>query len=47
MERIGLIRDPAGDFDHPHVDVARYPHLARHVFYRLSRNAWLARNATG
>ena len=40
MERIGLVRDPAGDFDHPHVDAARYPHLVRHVFYRLGRDAW-------
>jgi RimJ/RimL family protein N-acetyltransferase len=40
MERIGLVRDPAGDFDHPRVDVARYPHLVRHVLYRLRRDAW-------
>jgi 3-dehydroquinate dehydratase/shikimate dehydrogenase len=43
MERIGLIRDPAGDFDHPRVDPAAYPELVRHVFYRLPREAWLAR----
>ena len=43
MERIGLVRDPAGDFDHPRVDAAAYPELVRHVFYRLSREAWLAR----
>jgi RimJ/RimL family protein N-acetyltransferase len=40
MERIGLIRDPAGDFDHPRVDAVAYPHLVRHVFYRLSRERW-------
>jgi RimJ/RimL family protein N-acetyltransferase len=43
MERIGLARDPSRDFDHPRVDPAAYPHLVRHVFYRLSRKAWLAR----
>jgi RimJ/RimL family protein N-acetyltransferase len=40
MERIGLVRDPDGDFDHPRVDAARYPQLVRHVFYRLGRDAW-------
>jgi len=40
MERIGLVHDPDGDFDHPRVDAARYPQLVRHVFYRLGRNAW-------
>jgi 3-dehydroquinate dehydratase/shikimate dehydrogenase len=43
MERIGLVRDPARDFDHPRVDPAAYPHLVRHVFYRLSREEWSAR----
>jgi RimJ/RimL family protein N-acetyltransferase len=40
MERIGLIRDPAGDFDHPRVDPIAHPHLVAHVFYRLSRDRW-------
>jgi RimJ/RimL family protein N-acetyltransferase len=40
MERIGLVRDPAGDFDHPSVDPIEYPHLVRHVLYRLAREAW-------
>ena len=40
MERIGLVRDPAGDFDHPRVDPVAYPQLVRHVFYRLSRAEW-------
>jgi RimJ/RimL family protein N-acetyltransferase len=40
MERIGLLRDPSGDFDHPRVDSLAYPRLVRHVFYRLSRAAW-------
>ena len=42
MQRIGLIRDPDGDFDHPRVDPVAYPHLVRHVLYRLSRASWLA-----
>jgi RimJ/RimL family protein N-acetyltransferase len=36
MERIGMTRDPARDFDHPNVDV---PHLKRHVLYAISRRA--------
>jgi RimJ/RimL family protein N-acetyltransferase len=40
MERIGLIRDPSADFDHPRVDPIVYPELVRHVLYRLSRSAW-------
>lgn len=40
MERIGLIRDPSGDFDHPRVDPVAHPQLVRHVFYRLGREEW-------
>jgi len=40
MERIGLIRDPSADFDHPRVDPIAYPELVRHILYRLSRSAW-------
>lgn len=40
MERIGLIRDPDGDFDHPHVDADAYPELVRHVLYRLRHEQW-------
>lgn len=40
MERIGLVRDPGGDFDHPNVDPVAYPHLVRHVVYRLARDRW-------
>jgi RimJ/RimL family protein N-acetyltransferase len=40
MERIGLVRDPSADFDHPRVDPIAYPELVRHVLYRLSRPAW-------
>ncbi len=43
MERIGLERDPAGDFDHPNIDATAYPHLVRHVLYRLRREAWEAK----
>ncbi len=42
MERIGLRRDPSGDFDHPRVDPIAYPDLVGHVFYRLARTEWLA-----
>jgi RimJ/RimL family protein N-acetyltransferase len=45
MERIGLIRDPAADFDHPNVDPVGYPHLVGHVFYRLGRDQWRASRA--
>lgn len=40
MERIGLVRDPAGDFDHPRVDPVAYPQLVGHVLYRLRREEW-------
>jgi RimJ/RimL family protein N-acetyltransferase len=43
MERIGLVRDPSGDFDHPRVDAVAYPQLVRHVFYRLGRDEWRRR----
>lgn len=45
MERIGLVRDPSGDFDHPHVDRTAYPDLVEHVFYRLTVAAWRSRQA--
>jgi RimJ/RimL family protein N-acetyltransferase len=38
MERIGMVRDTAGDFDHPRVEVG-HP-LRRHVLYRLSQEDW-------
>lgn len=38
MERLGMIRDPAEDFDHPNVPVGSP--LRRHVLYRLSRVDW-------
>ncbi len=43
MERLGLIRDPARDFDHPRVPDT-HPHLKRHVTYALTRQQWLERS---
>ena len=37
MERIGMTRDPAEDFDHPRLAVG-HP-LRRHILYRISRTA--------
>ena len=45
MERIGLVRDPAGDFEHPNVDAVAYPELVRHVLYRLPRDSWKRQRA--
>jgi RimJ/RimL family protein N-acetyltransferase len=42
MERLGMQRDPARDFDHPRVPDTQ-PHLKRHVFYRLSQEDWRKR----
>ncbi|MFM2245156.1 MAG: hypothetical protein RL071_1230 [Pseudomonadota bacterium] len=41
MERLGLRRDPGGDFDHPRLPVG-HP-LRPHVLYRLGRADWTAR----
>jgi len=38
MERLGMRRDPAGDFGHPRLP-AGHP-LHAHVLYRLSRSDW-------
>lgn len=40
MERIGMQRDPTGDFDHPRVPEGP---LRRHVLYRLSGATWRTR----
>ena len=45
MERLELTHDPADDFDHPRLPPGHA--LRRHVLYRLSRAAWLARRAAG
>lgn len=39
MERIGMRRDRARDFDHPDIPET-HRHLKRHAFYRLSANEW-------
>lgn len=38
MERLGMARDTAGDFDHPVLPPAHA--LQRHVLYRLQRGQW-------
>jgi RimJ/RimL family protein N-acetyltransferase len=40
MERIGMTRDPADDFEHPSIPVG-HP-IRPHVLYRLARPSWLA-----
>lgn len=39
MERIGMVRDADGDFDHPRLPVGHK--LRRHVLYRVRREAWV------
>ncbi|HKK21044.1 MAG TPA: GNAT family N-acetyltransferase [candidate division Zixibacteria bacterium] len=39
MEKIGMSRDPAEDFDHP--SLAPASPLRRHVLYRLSHEEWV------
>ena len=41
MQRLGMRRNPADDFDHPTI-VAGHP-LRRHVLYRLTAREWAAR----
>lgn len=43
MERLGMTRDPADDFDHPGLPEG-HP-LRRHVLYRLGRADWKSRRA--
>jgi len=43
MQTIGMIADPARDYDHPDVPDT-HPHLKRHLFYTISRQDWLAKN---
>ncbi|MBX9451331.1 MAG: GNAT family N-acetyltransferase [Mesorhizobium sp.] len=42
MRRIGMTRDPEGDFDHPRVPDT-HPQLKRHVLYSLKRQDWASR----
>jgi hypothetical protein len=39
MERLGMTRDPADDFDHPRLPEG-HP-LRHHVLYRLGHERWL------
>lgn len=43
MEKLRMTNDPADDFDHPLFSEG-HP-LRRHVLYRLTREAWLARES--
>ena len=43
MERLGMRRTPADDFDHPSLPEGH--RLRRHVLYRLARAEWAARGA--
>jgi len=47
MVRIGMVRDPSGDFDHPRIDPEKYPDMVRHVLYRLGRDSWRSSVARG
>ena len=38
MQRIGMTRDPADDFDHPALEVGH--RLRRHVLYRITPDRW-------
>jgi len=38
MQRLGMTRNPADDFDHPRVPVGNP--LRRHVLYRMTANDW-------
>ena len=38
MQRIGMVHDEAGDFDHPRVEDGH--RLQRHVLYRITRAQW-------
>ncbi len=41
MEKIGLRRQPARDFDHPNVDAQECAHLVHHLFHGLTRREWI------
>jgi RimJ/RimL family protein N-acetyltransferase len=43
MERLGMTRDPADDFEHPALPPG--DRLRPHVLYRLSRDRWRARRS--
>jgi RimJ/RimL family protein N-acetyltransferase len=39
MQRLGMVRDPCSDFDHPRIG-RDYAHLRRHVVYRSPKSQW-------
>jgi len=41
MEKLGMTRDPADDFDHPVLPEGH--RFRRHVLYRLAREVWRRR----
>lgn len=41
MERLGMTRDEADDFDHPAIPEGH--RMRRHVLYRLRRHDWMSR----
>jgi RimJ/RimL family protein N-acetyltransferase len=45
MQRLGMQRAPADDFDHPRVPTGHK--LQRHMLYRLRREDWLKSNVPG
>ncbi len=45
MQRLGMTRDPAEDFDHPTLSM-EHP-LCRHVLYRARRRKWKSSEVTG
>lgn len=45
MHRLGMTRDPDGDFEHPAVPVGHS--LRRHVLYRIGRSEWLSTERGG
>ncbi|RWF91479.1 MAG: N-acetyltransferase, partial [Mesorhizobium sp.] len=46
MQRLGMIADPASDFEHPDIPDS-HAMLKRHVFYRLTAKDWQARKKAG
>lgn len=45
MQRLGMIRDLNGDFDHPRVPDT-HPHLKPHVLYRMTKQLWASQHIT-
>lgn len=40
MERLGMVRDPKDDWDHPRM--SDFPHMIRHVLYRIDADQWIS-----